>query len=110
MAPVTGNGVSPTNTCSDVAGGGAKACNLTSVYATLKLSISFQLTKDVTNAKAKMFLEGTGGTFSELTGSTQTITLATGSTVTLETTWASVARVLDCQPIAKARRYLPVVV
>jgi hypothetical protein len=89
-SPVTGDGVSTTNTCIDTSGG-AKACNQSSVYSTLPLKISFQLTASVANAKAKLFLETTPGVFSELTGSTQTVTATASSTyVTLVTDWGTI--------------------
>ncbi len=86
--PVTGDSISTADTC-DQSSGTIKACNPQSVYASLKLSIAFKVSQSVTSAKAKIFLESGSGSYTELSGSTQTVSAsANSSTITLETTWS----------------------
>ncbi|MEQ1723997.1 MAG: CFI-box-CTERM domain-containing protein, partial [Pseudobdellovibrio sp.] len=84
------DGVHTCNSCIDAASP-VNACNQTSVYSSLKLSISFKPTKAITTAAvAKLYLEGaTSGTFNAV-ASIGAATYTTTSTITLETTWSEV--------------------
>lgn len=87
--PCTGDNVSTCNSCATTTT--ADACNLTSVYSSLKFTVSFKVTKTITGV-AKLYIEGaTAGDFS-----TAVVTLPSASytqdssTVTLETTWSEI--------------------
>lgn len=85
----TTDDVSTCNSCIDTSGG-INACNQKSVYSSLKLSISFKLTKSVTGI-ARLFVESTtAGVFDPVATIASTAYTADTSTVTLETTWGEV--------------------
>ena len=84
VEPVTGASNSTVDTCSQAGLVTAKACNQTSIHGGLRLAISFQTTKSVTNAVARMYIETTQV-------DTETVTTtANSTTVTLETTWGDI--------------------
>ncbi len=89
-ACISPDGNNPCNTCID-SGGGVNACNTTSVYANLKFSVSFKVTKTVTGV-AKLFIEGsTPGDYSTAVSILPSATYTQDtSTVVLETTWSEI--------------------
>lgn len=87
-ACATTDGSSPCNSCIDQTGG-VRACNQLSVYSSLKLSISFKLTKSVTGI-AKLFIESASGVFESVLTIPSTSYTQDTSTVTLETTWSAI--------------------
>lgn len=88
-ACATQDGVSACNSCVDP-GGSINACNRTSVYDSLKLSVSFKPTKAVTGI-AKLFIEGaTAGDFSTAAVTLPSAAYTEASTITMETTWSQV--------------------
>ena len=79
---------SPCNTC--VLSTALDACNQVSIYPSLKVTISFQVTKTVTGV-AKLFIDNVGGTCCDTLASLPSATYtADSSVVTLETTWAAI--------------------
>jgi hypothetical protein len=77
------------NTCPYTSG--AQACNLVSVHQNLTLRISFQVTKDVSNAAVRAFIDNGSGTFTQIGPSNQTATAtANNGTITIEIPWSSI--------------------
>ncbi len=83
--PVTGTSTATTNTCT-LASSSLTACNQSSVHSSLIFKVSFQVTKDVTNAAVKMCVFD-GTTCSSLSTGTVTAT-ANSTTVTTQATWS----------------------
>jgi hypothetical protein len=78
------------NTC-PVALATGEACNQSSVHPALPLKISFQLTKTVTNAAIKMFIDNGSGTFVPIGATNQTVTTtSTSDVVSFEITWGDI--------------------
>lgn len=72
------------NSCVDTAVP-LRSCNQKSIYSTLKVNISSQLTKAVTNAKVSIFVET-----NEIVAQSRTITAASGDAVNFQITWADI--------------------
>lgn len=86
IAGNTCTNINNTSTCDSCASGtSADACNQTSVYPSMKLSVSFKITKTVSNAVAKLYLDDDA--IVTLAGANYT---QDTSTVTLETTWGDI--------------------
>lgn len=86
---LTTDGVATCNSCIDT-GGAVNACNQNSVYSSLKLTISFKVTKTVTGI-ARLFIESTtAGVFDPVVTIPSVTYTQDTSTVTLETTWAEI--------------------
>lgn len=77
------------NTCID-SDTTARACNQSGVYDSLKITVSFKVTKAVNNAVAKLFIEtSTAGTFDPVV-SLAAANYAADATITMETSWGEI--------------------
>ncbi len=83
----TGDGVSTCNSCTDKTT--LQACNQTSVYPAQQISISFQISQDLTTAAvAKLFIEqSNAGIYDQVLSTTVP---AGTKTVNFQTTWAEI--------------------
>jgi len=88
--PVTGPTNSTVDTCADSSIVGAKACNQVSVHYQLPFTVSFQVTKDVSNALAKMYIDDGSGSFVELDSQAGLNLTANSTTVTLSADWGEI--------------------
>ena len=85
--PITGDNSSPVDTCAKATT--LTACNQSSVYAGLPFTVSFQVTKDVSNVHAKMFIDN-GATYDTLVDLPNQTATANDTTITLTTDWAHI--------------------
>lgn len=91
IVPISGDSNSTVNTCNDSTLTSIRACNQKSVHSGLSLRVSFQVTKDVSSAAVKAYLDTTLLT----TTSPSTVTAtANSTTVTIETTWGEICSAL----------------
>lgn len=109
-----GDGLKTCNSCIDTTTGSPQSCNPKQIYGSLKVKVSFTLTRVVTApAIANLQIENDVANTYALIGSPITIptTAAVGSTFSLEASWSELCFVLgatsSCTPaavIAKSRR------
>lgn len=82
--PCTGDGNTTCNSCTDTALP-LRACNQKSIYSTLKINITGKLTKDVSSAKASIFVEGF-----EVASQSRNITAVKDSAVAFQIAWSDI--------------------
>ena len=90
----SGDSTTTCNSCKDTSGP-IEACNQKSIYANLKVTISFTVTKPITSAPAKLVVESasTPGQFNDIagvTGSTVVTAAAADQSFSLQTTWGNI--------------------
>lgn len=90
----TGDSRTTCSSCTDTSGA-IEACNQKSIYPSLKVTISFTVTKALTSAPAKLVVESavTPGQFNDVagvTGSTVVTATAADQSFSLQTTWGNI--------------------
>lgn len=91
--PVSGSTTATVDTCATATS--PKACNQVSVHSSLQLTIKFQVTKDVSNAIAKMYVDDGSGVFNEIDSKSGLNLTANSTEVTLETDWGEICSTIN---------------